>query len=101
MSAPIRVTLLAALNANALPWSHGSARNKASTHTLLWMYSRGRGRGTGRDITIDPHGATAWLLAHGHTGRAKNMAALVAAVADAAAKAEAEEHDATKKHNYE
>jgi|GEM_PF-3959415 len=97
----LRVTLAAALKANALPWTHGSARNKASTRTLRWMHPRGRGPGAGRDIMIDPDGAIPWLLARGQNGLAKNMAALAAAVAEAASKADAAEYDATKNHNHE
>ena len=96
MNAPIRVTLMAALRATALPWSHGSARNRAST--LDWMYSRGRGRGAGRDATIDPFAASAWMLAHGHPVCAQNMSDLAASVAAAEA---AGRVDATKDNNHE
>ena len=78
-----RVTLMAALRANALPWTHGSARNKA--RMLAWIHPRGRGRGAGRDSMVDPHAASAWLIAHGHGGCARNMVALAAAVAAAEA----------------
>ena len=83
MSAPMRVTLMAALRAHALPWTHGTTRNRAST--LAWMYPRGRGRGAGRGSTIDPYAASAWLLANRHGGCAKNMATLVAEIAAAEA----------------
>ena len=83
MSGGPHVTLMAALRANALPWTHGTARNKA--RTLAWIQPRGRGRGAGRDSMIDPHAASSWLLAHGHGGCAQNMAALAASVAAAEA----------------